>query len=68
MEPKQNTYSNKEITVTYNPKCCINSGKCAKQLSDVFRTSVIPWINLDNANTGEVINQINKYKHLYILK
>ncbi len=38
----------------------MNSGKCAKQLADVFRTSVIPWINLEAAETSKIIEQINK--------
>ncbi|WP_115461621.1 (4Fe-4S)-binding protein [Winogradskyella aurantiaca] len=60
MKPNTNSYSNKKITVTYSPKCCMNSGKCAKQLADVFRTSVIPWINLEAAETSKIIEQINK--------
>ena len=60
MKANTNTYSNKKITVAYSPKCCINSGNCARQLADVFRTSVIPWINLDAAETSKIIAQINK--------
>ena len=60
MDSNTNTFSNGEITVTYNPNHCINSGNCARQLADVFRTSVIPWINLDAASTSEIIKQIKK--------
>ena len=60
MEINANVFSNEEITVTYEPRCCANAGICAKQLSEVFRNSVIPWINLDGAQTDAVINQINK--------
>lgn len=61
MEINKNEYSNHEITVTYEPCLCIQSGKCAKELSDVFSMSVIPWINLDHADNSEiVINQIKK--------
>lgn len=60
METKPNVFSNNKITVTYEPRCCANSGLCAEQLSNVFRNSVIPWINLDGAKTKKVINQINK--------
>ncbi|WP_338359559.1 (4Fe-4S)-binding protein [Yeosuana marina] len=55
-----NEFSNDEITVTYEPSVCIHAEKCAKQLSNVFRTSIIPWINLDNAGTNSIINQIKK--------
>lgn len=60
METQPNSFSNDEITVTYNPKCCKNAGICALQLSSVFRTSVIPWIDLDGADNEAIISQINK--------
>ncbi|NCO62286.1 MAG: (4Fe-4S)-binding protein [Flavobacteriales bacterium] len=60
MEPYSNQYSNDEITVTYEPSICIHAEKCANEMSSVFRTSIIPWINLDNAETKAVINQIKK--------
>ena len=56
----RNKYANKEITVTYTPKKCINAEKCAQGLSEVFRTSVLPWINLDGADTKRIIKQIKK--------
>lgn len=60
MKTYENVFSNDEITVTYSPRCCSNAGICAKQLSNVFRDSVIPWIDLDGAQTNEIINQIRK--------
>ncbi|WP_411767694.1 (4Fe-4S)-binding protein [Winogradskyella sp. A3E31] len=60
MEANANVFSNAEITVTYEPKCCINAELCAKQLSDVFRHTVIPWIDLDGAKTKRIIKQIKK--------
>ncbi|NRB58855.1 MAG: (4Fe-4S)-binding protein [Winogradskyella sp.] len=60
MKTNHNTYSNSDITVTYEPKHCVNAGLCAKQLSDVFRTTVIPWIKLDEADTNKIIEQIKK--------
>jgi uncharacterized Fe-S cluster protein YjdI len=60
METNANTYSNKEITITYDPKCCIHSGKCVKELSAVFRTSVIPWVDPDAADSSKIIAQIRK--------
>lgn len=55
-----NEYSNNDITVTYKPSFCIHAEKCANELSSVFRSSIIPWINLDDAETKTVINQIKK--------
>jgi uncharacterized Fe-S cluster protein YjdI len=60
MDNNANAFSNEHITVTYEPQCCTNAGICAKQLSDVFRNSVIPWIDLEGAKTDAVINQVNK--------
>jgi uncharacterized Fe-S cluster protein YjdI len=60
MEINENVFSNDEITVTYEPRCCANAELCAKQLSNVFRHSVIPWIDLEGAKTDEIINQIKK--------
>ncbi len=60
MDINSNVFSNEELTVTYEPRCCANAGICAKQLSDVFRNSVIPWIDLEGAQTKAIIKQINK--------
>ena len=60
METNANAFSNGKITVTYEPSCCINAGLCAKQLSQVFRQSVIPWIDLEGAKPQEIIKQIKR--------
>jgi len=60
METNNNVFSNDKITVTYEPRCCINAELCAKQLSEVFRHSVIPWIDLDVAKTKKIIKQIKR--------
>lgn len=60
MEINANQFSNSDITITYDPIVCINAGRCAKELSDVFRTSVIPWIDLDGASSQRIIEQVKK--------
>ncbi len=60
MEFNNNKYTNGEITVTYTPKKCVHAEKCSKNLSDVFRTSVLPWINLEGAETKKIVAQIKK--------
>ena len=60
METKSNIFSNDDITVTFQPRICIHAEKCAQELSEVFRTSVIPWINLDGIETKRIIEQINR--------
>ncbi len=61
MEIQANVFSNEDITVTFEPKICIHAEQCAQGLSEVFRTTVIPWINLDGTDdTRKIINQIKK--------
>jgi len=60
METQDNIFSNEDITVTFEPCKCIHAEKCARELSEVFRTSVIPWINLDGIKTKRIIEQINR--------
>jgi uncharacterized Fe-S cluster protein YjdI len=60
METIANIFSNSDITVTYQPCKCINAERCAKELSDVFRNSVIPWIDLDGAPAKKIIQQVRK--------
>lgn len=60
MEIQANMFSNEDITVTFEPKICIHAERCAQGLSEVFRTTVIPWINLDGTETLKIINQIKK--------
>ena len=60
MKTKPNVYSNGEITVTYSPQQCINAERCAKEMSHVFRSTVIPWINLEGASSKDVIKQVRR--------
>ena len=60
METYANVFSNEDIIVTYEPCLCIHAEKCAKELSEVFRTSIIPWINLDGSETKRIIKQIKR--------
>ena len=60
MKIESKEFRNKDITVTYDPCICTLSGKCAKELSNVFSDTVIPWINLDDGETDEIIKQIKK--------
>ena len=60
MENQPNVFSNSEITVTYSPVKCNSCMRCAKELANVFRDSVIPWIDLDAESTKKVIDQVKK--------
>ncbi len=60
METYDNEFTNGEIIVTYHPHRCIHAESCAQGLSEVFKTSVIPWIDLEAASTQKIISQIKK--------
>lgn len=60
METHENQFTNGEITVTYEPKKCIHAGKCCHELASVFRSSVIPWIDLEGASSEQIVSQIGK--------
>ena len=60
METKANVFSNEDITVTYEPCICVHAEKCAKELSEVFRITVYPWINLDGSKTKRIKKQIER--------
>lgn len=55
-----NEFSNNDITVTFTPSICSQCGICARELSDVFSFSIIPWINLDNTDSQTIIDQIKR--------
>lgn len=60
METNTNVFSNSEITVTFNPCVCTHAEHCLNELSNVFRNSIIPWIDLDGASTQKIIAQVRK--------
>lgn len=60
MDNDKNKYENNEITVTFTPIKCIHAEYCANGLSEVFSTSIIPWINLDASTSKKIISQIKK--------
>ncbi|WMI69750.1 (4Fe-4S)-binding protein [Mangrovimonas sp. YM274] len=60
MKIQANQFSNDDITVSFNPCKCINSERCARELSSVFRQSVIPWIDMEGAPSNHIMAQIKK--------
>lgn len=51
-------YNNGEITVLWKPKVCVHAGICVRTLPMVYNPKARPWINLENATTDEIINQV----------
>ena len=51
-------YKNKDITITWQPTLCIHSGICFKGLPGVFDTRRKPWIEMQQASTEAIIEQV----------
>ena len=53
-------YSNGEITISWKPELCQHAGICVKMLPNVYKPKEKPWINIDNASTRELKDQVSK--------
>jgi len=51
-------YTNGDITVIWQPDLCIHSTKCFKGLPGVFDPQKRPWINMNEASTDDIRNQV----------
>lgn len=53
-------YTNGEITIVWKPDICTHSGVCVKTLPNVYKPNERPWIQMGNATTQEMIDQVAK--------
>ena len=53
-------YPKGEITVLWQPDLCIHSANCFKGLPGVFDPRRKPWIDTSQAETQQIIQQVNK--------
>ena len=53
-------YDNGEITVIWQPGICIHSAICFKGLAEVFDPRRRPWIDMSQAETARIIEQVKK--------
>lgn len=56
----QREYTNGEVTVTWKPGLCIHSKKCFNGLPKVFNPNKRPWVNLEEASTDRIIDQVKQ--------
>ena len=52
-------YSNGDLTIVWKPRKCIHSGVCVRSLPKVYKPKSKPWINMENASTDELKEQIH---------
>ena len=52
------TYTNGEVTVTWEADKCVHSGHCVKGLPSVFQPKSRPWVRVDEASTDDIIQQV----------
>ncbi len=55
-----NVYKDRDISVTFDAKRCINSQLCARGISSVVRNSIIPSNDVETAESKRILNQIRK--------
>lgn len=53
-------YSNGEVTIVWKPGVCIHSAICVKGLPGVFNAQRQPWIDMSQAETNAIIEQVKK--------
>jgi uncharacterized Fe-S cluster protein YjdI len=60
MKSVKKEYTNGEVTIVWQNALCQHSANCVKGLPSVFDSKANPWINANEAKTGEIIEQVNK--------
>lgn len=60
MNVKNDYYTNGEITVSWNPEKCVQSGVCYTHLRRVFNPLRRPWVDMNGAQTDQIINIVQQ--------
>ena len=56
---KKIQYSNKEMTIVWQPELCQHYAYCFSQLPEVFNPGVRKWIDPYGASSERIIEQVN---------
>ena len=57
-EQIEKCYTNDQVTVVWKPDVCIHSTLCWKGLIRVFNPKKRPWIDLQGAETKQIVEQV----------
>lgn len=53
-------YTNGEVTIIWQADKCIHCGNCAKGLPQVFKPREKPWVQMENASSSAITEQVAK--------
>ena len=53
------TYTDGDLTVTFEPRRCIHAAACIRALPEVFDSAARPWIRLERAAADAVIAAVH---------
>jgi len=60
MPVKTHKYTNREVTILWQPEVCIHSAICFKGLGKVFDPRRRPWIDMSQSESAQIIEQVKK--------
>lgn len=60
MDKNERSYSNDDIIVHWKPKECVHAGTCFRELRKVFDPARRPWIDMEQGNTDEIIDIVER--------
>lgn len=53
-------YTNGELTIVWKPEKCQHAGVCVKMLPEVYHPKERPWVQVENATTEQLVDQVGK--------
>lgn len=51
-------YTKGDLTIVWKPKTCIHAAECVKRLPEVYKPNEKPWIQIENASSNDLMEQI----------